>query len=97
MLALRSQAPGSPGRVGRDDGLQSPPWKEDARNGAAPGSSMGAALCVLPLRAGVGPRRRWGEHRGPTERSQAGVRHDQGSLARGAQRRATEKTGREGT
>lgn len=35
MLALRSQAPGSPGRVGRDDGLRSPPWKEDARNGCS--------------------------------------------------------------
>lgn len=35
MLALRSQAPGSPGQAGRDDGLLSPPWKEDARNGCS--------------------------------------------------------------
>lgn len=37
------------------------------------------------------------EHKGPTERSQAGVRHDQGPLTRGAQRRAVEKPDGKGT
>lgn len=98
MLALRSQAPGSPGQAGRDDGLLSPPWKEDARNGC---SSWERHERVSPRAASQGRRGTEaagrGEHKGPTEQSQAGVRHGRGPLACGAQRRAAEKPSGEGT